>query len=212
VGAVLGWALDFCNIENWKWRIEKEEISLQSILENALPMAKEEREERISRVQEDLQRIDIRKQIEQVMEKERKEKEEVIRKFVEQEGVIICMGTPFGHMSSGGRHEKSYQVDHKKALVVDTSVATSQDQLWTLCFHSIPLIFEEPNGDRMFKLHSHTRLQIDGQVLSLQEILQGDQKALAFSSLSLKDEYCELDSQRSGIVRVEDGKILFKFH
>lgn len=212
VGAALAWALDLCDVQNWKLRIEKENISLQALLESVLTMTEEERNERILRVQERLQLEEIRGQIELVMEKEKKEKEEVLQEFEGLDGIVIHMGTPSGRMSSGGRHEKSCQVDRKKALMADTSVAATQDQLWTLRFYGIPLIFEEPNGDRMFKLHPRTRLQINGQEMSLHAILQGDQRELAFSSLSLKHEHCELESKRPGKLSVEEGMILFQFY
>lgn len=212
VGAVLGWALDFCEVKDWKWRIEKENISLQIMLENILAMNEEEMKKRCLILQETLDWIGIRKQIEQKLESERKEKEKIIQVFTAQEGVVIRMGTPSGHMSSGGTHERIYQVDRKKALVADTSIATSQDQAWTLRFHRIPLIFEEQNGDRMFKLHLHTPLQLNGKQMSLQEILEGYQRELDFISLSLKHEHCELESKRPGKICIEENYISFKFY
>lgn len=212
VGAVLGWALDFCAVEHWKLKIEKEGISLQNMLENLFEMKEEEIITRCNRLRIDLDWNEIRQQIEQQMEKEKKEKEEVVQVFTELEGVVVKMGTPSGHMSAGGSHEKSYQVDRAKVLVADTSVATSQDQTWILRFHSIPLIFEEQNGDRLFKLHPQTLLYLNGNAISLQSLMEENQKELPFRSLAIHHEHCELSSQRPGKVCVEENKITFKFY
>lgn len=212
VGAVLGWALDFCAADGWKFQIEKGNISLQEMLENALEMTEEERAARCNRLRIDLDSKEIRQRIEQQMEKEKKEKESIVQVFTELEGIKIKMGTPSGHMSAGGSHQKSYQVDRVKAFVADTSVATSQDQTWVLRFHSIPLIFEEQNGDRFFKLHPQTLLYLNGKEVSLQNIVQGNQKELPFRTLSMTHEHCELISQRPGKLYIEGYEIIFTFH
>src|SRR4029077_4416163 len=141
VGAALGWALDFCGIVHWKSRIEREDISLQSMLENVFFMEEAEKQERVMRVQKTLNWLEMREKIDQQLNKEKKEGEKVLQTFEAQEGIVIHMGLPSGHMSSGGRHQKSYQVDRLKALLEDTSLSTSQDQSWTLQFKSIPLVF-----------------------------------------------------------------------
>lgn len=212
VGAVLGLALDFCRAKDWKSRIEKEEISLHSMLENIFYMNESEKKERCLRLQQQVDWIGIRKHIEQKLESDRKQKEEIIQVFMAQEGVTIHMGTPSGHMSSGGTHERFYQVDQKKALMVDTSIATSQDQAWMLHFYNIPLIFEEQNGDRIFKLPLHTILFLNGKPMSLLELLESNQKQLPFLSLSLKHDYCKLTSKRSGEIFIKEEEISFKFH
>lgn len=211
VGAVLGWALDFCEVENWKFKIEKENISLQALLENVLPMEKEESQQRLLNVRKLLNVTEIQAKIEQQIEKENKDKAEMLQVFDVQEGVVIKMSTPSGRMSSGGRHQKSCQVDNKKALMQDTSIAVSQDRLWTLRFTSIPLVFEEQNGDRIFKLNSGDILHLDGNEISLQDILQGDHKEVHFREISLKTKHCELISMRPGKLCIEQGTLSFKF-
>lgn len=210
VGAVLGWALDFCRI-NWKFEIEKENVSLQAILESYFPMDEKEKLKRCDDVKRRLNWIEIRDQIAQQLEIAKKEVEKVMQDFSSQEGIVIKMGTPSGHMSSGGRHQKSYQIDNQKALMGDTSVTTSQDQSWSLRFTNIPIVFEEQNGDRTFKLNPEVKLQLDEKEVSLKEILQGDPE-VPFSSLSLKDGYCELISKRSGKLCVEQDFIFVKFN
>ena len=213
VGATLAWALDFCNVIDWKWRVEKKNVSLHQMLEEALPMSDEEKEARSLHLQQAFDWGVIRQQIEEKLESDSQAKKEIVQAFAAQEGVIIRMGTPSGSMSAGGRHQKSYQVDRQKALIADTSVATSQDQTWTLRFHAIPLIFEEPNGDRLFKLSPDTVLQLNGEEISLHDILEKEQKEHPFLTLSLKHPHCELNSQRAGKLCVEeDGFLSLQFH
>jgi hypothetical protein len=212
IGAVLGWALDFCEVRNWKLRIEREDISLQALLEEALFLDEEEKQDRLFNVQKALNWKEIRNQIDQQLKEERRESEQVIQAFHLQEGVVIRIGTPEGPMSSGGRHQKSTQIGQIKALIGDTSIATSQDQSWSLRFMDIPLVFEKQKGDRIFKLPLHVTLQLDGKELSLEKIISMGLEEIPFSSLLLKHEHCELNSKRSGKLRIQQDELFFKFN
>lgn len=213
VGAVLGWALDFCEVKDWKLKIEAG-ASLQAILEEALYLPEREKQECLAEVQKTLNWKEIRKQVNQQLEKERKEKEEILKTFNSQDGIVLHIGIPSGHMSAGGRHQKSYQWGQKKVLLKDNSIAISQDQSWMLRFRNIPLVFEEePSGMRIFKLQSDDIiLCLDNKELQIEEILKGDRQQIPFFSLSLKSQYCELDSKRSGILCIEKDNLLLKFN
>jgi len=212
VGAVMGWALDFCQVKEWKMEVEKEGVSLYTLMEKALPMSEEEREKRFLQLQMSMEFNEIRHQIEQKRGKERDEGKKIMRSFLNQKGILIHMGTPSGPMSGGGTHQKMYQIDHKKLLTQDKSKAMTEDQLWTLNFHAIPFVLEEQNGDRFFKLDSQTILLVDGREISLENIFAEERKEHLFQSLSLKHPYCELDARRGGKIVVEEKEIHFKFH
>lgn len=214
VGAVLGWALDFCGITHWKWRIENEKIALQTMLENALYMEKREKQERLLHVQKTLNWMEIKRQIHQQLEKEKRKGKEILQAFAAQEGIIIRMGTPSGHMSSGGQHQKSCQISriNAKALMHDTSISSSQDQSWTARFTNFPLVFEEQNGERIFKLNPQAVLELDENQISLEKMLQENRIEVHFSSLSLKDDSYELNSKRSGKICIESEAIFLKFN
>lgn len=212
VGGVLGWSLDFCNVNNWKEQIEGGSASLQEMVEKALHMTEEQMEKRFIELLKSYDWKSIQDQIQHQIDKERLDKEEVLQAFKEQEGILIHMGTPHGPMSSGGSHQKMVLIDRTKVLTKDTSQALSQDQMWKLNFQSIPFIFEEQNGDRTFKLHCETILSIDGREISLKEIFEGDKKERYFYTLSLKGVHCELDSSRRGKLYVRDGSVVFEFN
>lgn len=211
VGAVLGRALDFCEVQKWKEWIQRRNISLQEILESVLKIDEQDLKERFFQLKESLGWKKIVLDIEENVYKEKKIHEEVMHSFIEREGVLIEMGTPSGPMSSGGSHQKKYQIDRQMVLMHDVSFATTQDQMWTLRFMAIPMIVEQLNGDRIFKLEGQTHLMLDGQIFSLEELVKNDQKEFKFHSLFLKHQYCELNSHRSGILSVKGTRVSFKF-
>lgn len=210
-GAVIGWALDFYGVENWKKLIEKEKVSLFDLLSSYLQMNDDEMNERLARVKKEFQWEEIHHQIEKCFEQSREQSEKIIKTFIEQEGVSINIGIPSGRMSAGGHHQKAISMnDGQKALIEDSSLASTQDQTWTLRFTKIPLVFEEKNGRRCLKMNDRVEIELDGKMTSLANLLQGNQE-MHFSSLSLKNDYCDLHSQRPGRILIEQGQIFLQF-
>lgn len=64
VGAALGWALDYYNINDWKLKIEKEKLSLQQLLEETLPESHEQRKKRFFKLKVSSQWVKIQKEVE----------------------------------------------------------------------------------------------------------------------------------------------------
>jgi hypothetical protein len=211
VGATLGWALDYCQVPNWKMRIERENISLQALLEEVLFMGDVERQGRLASVQSALNWNQIQADIRQQLDREKREIAQAVQDFEQQEGILVQMGLPSGHLSAGGQNVKTLQIDQAKALWGDTSLSTSQDQSWILRFKAMPLLLEEQNGHRTFKLNPEATIQVDGQKMSLAEIVEKNVSQVPFSSLSLQDEHCELQSTRSGKIVVQDKCVSFLF-
>ncbi len=210
VGATLAIALDDCKV-NWKSRIEKEDISFADLLEELFPMNEKELKKRAYMIKNGLGWSGARSLIKQKLEEEEEKQKKILSQFEGQEGVEVYMGTPKGHMSSAGRHKLSCQISERKALIEDTSLASSQDQSWTLRFNAFPLLFEDSHGDRLFKLEINTSLEVNGQKTTLKNLLQGLEKEIFFSTLALKEPHCELTSTRPGMLSVDQGKIHFKF-
>ncbi len=211
VGAVLGWALDFCRVSNWKNKIEREPISLYVLLESALKMDESEIQKRFAEVQQNLDQKAIQTRINEQLHQEKIALNEVLQAFEQQEGVIIQMSLPSGRLSTGGRHLKSLQMGYSKALCGDSSLSISQDQAWTVRFKEIPLLFQEHNGNRTFKLNSATILHLDGREIELATIIEQKSAQLKFSSLSLQHPRCELSSKRAGQVIVKDNCVSLLF-
>lgn len=211
VGAVLGFALDFLEKANWKLEIARENKSLQELLLKAIPMDGDEIATRTNKIKRAMDWTGIQVVIRNKIEKAKQDFGQAFEAFSSQEGILVKIGKPSGRMASGGRHQRSYQIEQQKILVEDTSLAGSEDRTWSLRFTKIPYVLEERNGDRIFKMQPDTLVVLDDREMKAEEILES-RSLLQFSRIKFKTEHCELISERSGAVIVENGIILLKFN
>lgn len=213
IGAVLALALDDCGTKDWKKRIEAGTVSLLQLLEISMGSDENGRRERVARVKEQLDWAAIQQRIAKHIEKEKKEREQMISSFAKQEGVVINIGIPSGHMSAGGRHAKSCQLDQgRKVYVEDTSTAASEDQSWMLRFKGIPLVIEGLKGERQFKMAPDVILQVDGNLMVLKTVLEkASDKELPFSCIEFQTPFCELSSTRPGKLIGQGNSLSLEF-
>lgn len=213
VGAVLAMALDHCGIKEWKMRVQKDGASLQQLLDNALDLKANEKKDRLIHAKLQSGWNEIQQIIAKQMEKENSDRERMIADFALQEGIAIHMGLPSGHMSRGGRMEKSCPIDHqRKALIKDNSTTASQDQSWKLDFRGMPLVIEDQKGERLFKMSPETHLHVDGQKILLKDVMVkyfGIDRS--FSSIAFQDPTCELSSTRPGKMMVRENILQISF-
>ncbi|WP_154017775.1 hypothetical protein [Candidatus Protochlamydia phocaeensis] len=210
VGAVLGMALDFCHVQDWKMAVQQGKASLQDLLAQALPLSSLEVYARLSRLHEEEEWEDIRSGIHEKLEKEKREFEEVRQAFHQQEGIAVSVSLPKQRTSGGGSYQKMYHFDYLKIALGETSCTTSQDQQWKLNFDAIPFLFEHKSGERIFKLKEDALFQIDGRAIALRDLLDQEQ-SLSFTSLFWKEEGSELACSLAGRLYAEEGRICVKF-
>lgn len=213
VGAVLALALDECSVKDWKLKVEAGSASLLQLIESKFALDERERGVRLGNIKHRLDWNGIKRLISQKFEQERKEKDTLLAAFTSQEGITISMGLPSGHMSAGGRHEKSCHIGHGSTVIVnDVSTASSQDQTWELAFHGMPLIIENQKGERLFKIDPGVILTVDEKPEALRDLVQKHSgKKLPFSTLSLQDKVCVLSSTRPGKMMVQNNVVSFVF-
>lgn len=213
VGATLALALDDCGMKDWKKRMEAGSASLQQLLEISIGSDENGRRERAARVKQLFNWAAIRQNIALLLDQEQKEREQMASAFAKQEGVVINIGIPSGHMSAGGRHAKSCALGHgRKILVEDMSTASSEDQSWMLSFKKIPFVIEGQKGDRQFKMKPEAILQVDGNPMTLKTVLQkASEKELSFSCIAFQTPFCELSSTRPGKITGQGNSLSLVF-
>lgn len=207
VGAVIALALDEMGI-SWKDRIAEGNISLQKLLENSLGVPTNH----LTSIMKQFNWNEIKVKIDLELQQQNQVKEQLLSEFDRQEGIRMSILMPKGPMATGGRHEKSCRIDDRhKILVKDISVSTTQDQTWQLSFKEIPFLIEDQKGNRFFKIDRNLILLIDGEKFDLRQILTRDQ-ILPFTSLFFQNESCELQSNKSGKIIVQDGALTLVFN
>ena len=212
VGAVLAFALDAYGVSDWKTKVETENASLQQLLERVLATDSKRVMERFKQIKQRAGWNEIVHGIAQTLAKEKKEQEEWKVKFDTLEGVTIYFQRPSGHMSAGGKHGQSCQLDpFRKILAEDDSTANGQDESWVLRFKKIPLVIENKRGERWFKLEPTLILEVDGKSYQLKEMMLRSSSHMPFSTLSFVHSTCEFHASRPGRLVVQKDGIAILF-
>lgn len=210
VGAALGFALDFCKVDHWKEDVAKANGSLHNLLKKSISIDEQEQSSRLARIETELDFSALQEEIHLQFEIAKKEADKIREDFQEQNGVTIKVTIPPGSMSASGRHNKSMQIDNQRALIEDTSLSCGQDHSWFFSFTNIPLVFEELNGSRTFKIGTDDIIELDGKKMAVKEVLKQNSTA-DFSTIKLKNDHCELDANRLGTLSIVQGTLLIQF-
>jgi len=210
VGAVLGWLLDKQPGLQWKYAIEKRHYSLQQLLERAIPLSQQERDERFFQLQQQAEWQTLLKKIATQFESEKMNEQLITQAFLDEEGMIVWLGLPPCHTSTGGSHKKITHMERLKVLIGDTSFCTSQDHSWMLRFKNIPMRLEEPTGERTFKLSSDQIIVIDGQEYSLRNLCQLPQP-IRFKTLLWKNCVCDFETICAGTIQTKASRVQISF-
>jgi len=212
IGAALALALDSYGPSDWKRKIEQG-YSLQSLLEEALPLMEGEGLRRVEAVKLSMGWKTILRSIGKQIQREQQERAELLDSFDQQQGITVQVGTPPGHYCASGKHDKSCRINKGLNLFInDRSSAVSQDQDWKLAFDAIPVVLEDSSGGRLFKLDPNIILQIDGRSMALNEVLEKYAfEGLSFTSISFRDSWTQLTSTKRGVLTVNDDFISIQF-
>lgn len=210
VGSVLGFALDHCQAD-WKLQAEKG-MALRQLLARALPLSDQNIQERVKKIKNSAEYDRISQTIQSKLSEEKREIDAIVQAFDSHEGVCVHLGRPMQSFSGGGKNQKSIHVGKgQTALTHDTSFASSKDSRWKLRFKDIPIIFENGNGGKIFKVEEKTIFEINNKEMSLQELV-GQTQSIQFTSLKFQDQHCEFSSDLNGSVQFIQGKVFIKFN
>lgn len=209
VGAILGFALDFCGVD-WKKEVEKG-ASLREILHREVNISSNEVEERFLKLSHSKDFESMKNRVSEKLKKEKDEKDEMLEGFYQSSGVPVYLGRPKQSISGGGNNRKNCNLGQGHLLAqYDTSFSSTKDQKWKLRFKQIPFIFEDPLGSRIFKIEKETVLKIDDNSISVQD-LQASDHSYHFKSIEWKSEHCEFEANYPGYLYSKEGKIYIKF-
>ena len=196
VGAVIGFALDFCHIHEWKKSVSQGTKSLAQLLMEAYPMTTYEKQIYLAKAIDEFDYRSIKETLREKILEEKKALGDLKETFAEQEGVVVSVSRPHQHSTSGGRYKKSYHFEKTKVFIEEISTAMSLDQQWKLSFDSVPLIFEDNQGNRTFKMEAESQFILNERVMALSDI----KRPIHFSSLSFKSQHSELKTTQPGVI------------
>lgn len=211
VGAVLGFALDFIQ-SDWKSEVEKGE-PLRVLLAHGLGMSQQDVDERFARIKSSTEFEGIQQYIQAKLNQEKGEINQLFQAYRDTQGIPVYIARPLKQPISGGGHNhKSFHIGNGHTLSLhDTSFSSSRNQQWRLRFKSVPYMFEDPVGGRVFKLQEDALIRIDDH-----QILASDLKAQSasynFSSLTWEDKHCDFIADISGEIHSSKGKIYIKLN
>lgn len=205
VGTVICLALDFCHVHGWKKQVANGTKSLHQLLAEALPLTVLEQEMLLSEMVKEFDYDLIEAQIRDKLNEEKRQLGILQDSFKQQAGIAIRVGLPKQHTTSGGRFENSFHFADTKISRKETSTAMSEDQRWTLNFDAIPMVFQDKQGVRLFKLEDAV-LEVDGVEIVLFEIQQK-----TFSTITLKSPHCNLKASIPGKIYFSAGTLHIEF-
>ncbi|HRD56223.1 MAG TPA: hypothetical protein PLC42_07495 [Parachlamydiaceae bacterium] len=183
VGAMVGFALDFLNVQDWKERVETGEAQ-GIILKEALALKDEEVFDRLELMKTLYGYDAIFLNIEQNVNDFEKKLENYLAAYEAEKGIVAHIGRPFDASINGGG--SNYGIFHLQdgntMLVKDRSFSSTADNLWEIEFKDVPLFFQDKAGDRIVKVDPDLKLLVDGVSYSAKELIE-TKAPLSFESI-----------------------------
>lgn len=210
VGATIGFALDFCEVQGWKEEAEKG-VPLQLLLAQAFNLSDTEIDQRINRLQASIDYAQIQHDVLGVLAYEKEKIQSSIEAYQAVEGIVVGLAVPRKPISGGGDVQQRCYIGKGITMNIrDTSISTSQDQDWQISFKKIPYMVEDQRGVRTFKLSPQTALKIDEAMIDL-HMLQQEDRVISFNSLEWDDNHSAFACTLPGKLHIKEGKVFIQF-
>jgi hypothetical protein len=211
VGAVMGYALDFLNVKDWKKEIEKGK-SQSELLHQSLALAEVDVAKRLERIKQRYQFEEIQKRISKTIHQYHKELEDLSVQYNNLEGVEVFLSAPpLADLSGGGSTAHTfYMPDGGTLSLEDSSITASADGTWKISIET-PFLFQNQKGDKTFKLDKETQVIIDGKQVSLHH-LQAAKIRRSFHRIKLKGKNCEFTTSCQGQLQIHNGQLAITFN
>lgn len=213
VGAAIAYALDELDVSDWKFRVQKGEISLSDALAEALLIEESYLEGIKEKVLVHPEFLNLKEKFLEEIVQNKNQIASILNDYSEAEGLRIKIDKPNCGINGGGRSQGIYHLEDGSTVSLnDSSYSATTDNLWKLEVLKIGFLFQYRNGFREFKLQDDPILLLDGKQLQIASLKQTE-NVKHFEEIELKSSCCLLKSlSRPGIVRIRDNclEIIFK--
>lgn len=208
VGATLGIALDYLKVSDWKDKIESENESQISLLEQELKLSDMEVENRLNIVNQNYHYDEIEQNLEAKVLGFKSMISRLMDDYHNQKGLIVTIQKPLDASVNGGgsSHGIFHLEDGLTVSVKDKSVSASTDNLWKMELKEIPFIFQDSSCSRILKVDEQLQIVIDGTSHTLESLKELD-TPIYFKSISWDDHTSTFQSNdREGrLLYTDDG-------
>jgi hypothetical protein len=214
VGATLGFALDFLEIEGWKDQIETKGESQGSILEKAIQLSDNEIATRFKNAK-------VNYGYDSIYESENKKVsgftemlDELMADYQADDGFVVTIERPQEvGINGGGSSCGIYHLENGLTVSVkDKSISSSTDNLWKIELKEIPFLFQNGRGARIIKVEHDLQVIIDGKTYSL-DALKNNPEIHTFKTLSWSCQTSAFESsEREGKIVCDDRGLSILFN
>lgn len=213
VGATLGYALDFLNVQGWKEQIQTQGTPLDDMLSKALGLSEQESKHRFEEVKNYYGYTSIRNKVNTQLIAYQNDITNYMNAFKNGEGVFVNLERPQDvSVSGGGTNQHLYYLEDGGTLAIkESSENRTIDNLWNLSFINAPVIFQNKNGVRQFKVEKELIVTLDGHSYSLKDLIANNAEK-SFSTLSWNGKGSRFQSENhSGKFIANHGEISIKY-
>lgn len=213
VGATLGYALDFLQVKGWKQQVQDKGVALDDMLSKALALTDQDSKTRLEQVQKHYGYASVRNKVVSQLISYQNDIATYMNTFQSAEGVTVKLERPQDvSVSGGGTNQHLYYLADGGTLAIkESSENRTIDNFWNVSFSNAPVVFQNKNGEREFKVEKDLIVNLDGHSYPLKELI-AENTEKAFSTISWKGKGSVFQSEkRMGKFIVNEGKISIKY-
>jgi hypothetical protein len=213
VGATLGYALDFLNVQDWKEKVQNNGAALDDMLSKALGLSQNESKIRLKEVERHYGYTSVRNKVNTQLIAYQNDIATYMNAFQTAEGISVKLDRPQDvSVSGGGSNQHLYYLEDGGTLAIkESSENRTVDNLWNVSFIKAPVIFQNKNGVRQFKVENELIIKLDGHSFPLKELI-AENAEKSFSNISWNGKGSRFQSDnRQGKLIAKDGEVSIKY-